>query len=98
MDVPLREESMLTSPAHSSYWSIKWYGGRGRFDINQGLAAASTVPPMVLVIQIPAVTAMAPPCGIPALNRPTPWNCSKKGGHWQGKTDIGASEQIYIVE
>ena len=33
----------------------------------QGLAAASTVPPMVLVIQIPAVTAMAPPCWIPAL-------------------------------
>ena len=30
---------------HSRYWSIKWYGGRGRF--NQGLAAASTVPPVV---------------------------------------------------
>ena len=32
--------------SHSRYWSIKWYGGRGRFD-NQGLAAASTVPPVV---------------------------------------------------
>ena len=21
-----------TSSAHSRYWSIKWYGGRGRFD------------------------------------------------------------------
>ena len=36
-----------TDQTHSRYWSIKWYGGRGRFDINQGLAAASTVPPVV---------------------------------------------------
>ena len=30
-------------------WAIPvtWYSGRGRFDINQGLAAASTVPPIV---------------------------------------------------
>ena len=50
--------------AHSSYWSIKWYGERGRFDIDQGLAASSIEPSMVyslpwlMVIQIPAVTAM----------------------------------------
>ena len=36
-----------SSSLHSRYWSIKWYGGRGRFDINQGLAAASIVPPVV---------------------------------------------------
>ena len=50
----------------SSYYRIKWYGRRGRFDnlgINQGLAAALRVPPsgllIALVIQIPAVTALA---------------------------------------
>ena len=26
---------------HSSYWSIKWYGGRDIFDNNQGLAIGS---------------------------------------------------------
>ena len=59
-----------TSLRHSRYWSIKWYGGRGRFDINQGLAAASTVPPVsglfiALVIQVPAVTAMAEGGAVP---------------------------------
>ena len=29
---------------HSSYLSIKWYGGRGRLNINQGLVAAMSVP------------------------------------------------------
>ena len=31
---------------HFNYWSIKWYGWMGSFDINQGLAAASIVPPV----------------------------------------------------
>ena len=34
----------------SSYWSIKWYGRRGRFDINQGLSAALKVPPVVCAL------------------------------------------------
>ena len=33
---------------HSRYWSIKWYGGRDRF--NQGLAAASIVPSVVCLL------------------------------------------------
>ena len=28
------------SPGHSSYWSIKWYGGRGRFDTPEKLICA----------------------------------------------------------
>ena len=39
----------------------------------------------------------SPALWIPSLTCPTPWKCAKQGGHWQSKTDIGASEQIYIL-
>ena len=55
-------KKLPTASHQSSYYRFKWYGGRGRFDINQGLAAALRAPPsglfIALVIQIPAVTAL----------------------------------------
>ena len=36
----------ISMAVHSSYWSIKWYGGRGRF--NQGLAAPPAKLPAIL--------------------------------------------------
>ena len=48
---------------HSSYWSIIWYGGRGRFEYlpRPGCRPQSTASGLyiALVIQIPAVTALA---------------------------------------
>ena len=56
-------KKLPTASHQSSYYRIKWYGGRGRFDINQGLAAALRAPPsglfIALVIQVPAGTALA---------------------------------------
>ena len=43
-------------PCHSSYWSIKWYSGRGILELTKALGGLF----IAFVIQIPAMTAMVP--------------------------------------